>query len=44
MSRNAHKKKVNNLDLVEFDVFTKICSLSSRLVIPMLQIVIKQLK
>ncbi len=35
------KKHVQNID---FEVFTKICSLSPRLAIPMLHIVIKHLK
>ncbi len=51
MSVNAHGlfwatgKKINkNVKNVEFEVFTKMCSLSPRLAIPMLQIVIKHLK
>ncbi len=37
-------KKQTNMKNVAFEVFTKICSLSPCLAIPMLQIVIKQLK
>ncbi len=51
MSRNAQgkilsyrQKKWKLLILVEFEVFTKMCSLSPRLAIPMLQIIIKHLK
>ncbi len=38
------QKKKKNVENVEFEVFTKISSLSPRLAIPMLHIVIKHLK
>ncbi len=40
----SYRPKKKNVKNVEFEVFTKICSLSPRLAIPMLHIVIKHLK
>ncbi len=44
LQAKTNMKKLKISILVEFEVFTKICSLSPRLAIPMFQIVIKHLK
>ncbi len=40
----SYRQKKKNVKNIDFEVFTKICSLSPRLAIPMLHIVIKHLK